>query len=72
LAPSEGTVSTTVGFMQQLSAMGQFLGPPLVAWVAAIAGGWQWTWGVTATLSLAGGVLAHRIGIALKKKDHHG
>jgi len=72
LAPSEGTVSTTVGFMQQLSAMGQFLGPPLVAWVAAIAGGWQWTWAVTATLSLAGGVLARCIGIALKKNDNHG
>jgi MFS transporter, CP family, cyanate transporter len=29
LAPSEGTVSTTVGYMQQLSALGQFAGPPL-------------------------------------------
>ena len=65
LAPSEGTVSTTVGFMQQLSALGQFAGPPLVAWVAASAGGWQWTWAVSATLSLCGAVLAHRIGRAL-------
>ena len=65
LAPSEGTVSTTVGYMQQLSALGQFAGPPLVAWVAARAGGWQWTWAVTATLSLAGVVLAHFIGRAL-------
>ncbi|WP_310627015.1 MFS transporter [Limnohabitans sp.] len=68
LAPSEGTVSTTVGYMQQLSALGQFAGPPLVAWVAASAGGWQWTWAVTATLSLAGAVLAHLIGRALHKK----
>jgi MFS family permease len=65
LAPSEGTVSTTVGYMQQLSALGQFAGPPLVAWVAARAGGWQWTWAVTATLSLVGVVLAHFIGRAL-------
>jgi MFS family permease len=36
LAPSENTLSTTVGFMQQLSALGQFLGPPLVAWVAVM------------------------------------
>jgi CP family cyanate transporter-like MFS transporter len=71
LAPSEGTVSTTVGYMQQLSAMGQFAGPPLVAWVAASAGGWQWTWAVTATLSLAGAVLAHFIGRALHKKEKH-
>jgi len=69
LAPSEGTVSTTVGYMQQLSALGQFAGPPLVAWVAASAGGWQWTWAVTATLSLAGAVLAHFIGRALHKKE---
>jgi cyanate permease len=69
LAPSEGTVSTTVGAMQQLSALGQFAGPPLVAWVAASAGGWQWTWTVTATLSLAGAVLAHWIGRALHKKE---
>jgi CP family cyanate transporter-like MFS transporter len=68
LAPSEGTVSTTVGYMQQLSALGQFAGPPLVAWVAASVGGWQWTWAVTATLSLAGVVLAHFIGRALSIK----
>jgi len=71
LAPSEGTVSTTVGYMQQWSAFGQFAGPPLVAWVAANAGGWQWTWTVTATLSLAGAVLAHFIGRALHKKETH-
>ena len=72
LAPSESTVSTTVGYMQQLSALGQFAGPPLVAWVAASAGGWQWTWAVTATLSMAGVVFAHLIGRALHKKEKHG
>lgn len=65
LAPSENTVSTTVGFMQQLSALGQFLGPPLVAWVAVMAGGWQWTWVVTVSLSAVGVWLAQRIGVAL-------
>ena len=34
LAPDERTVSTTVGWMQQWSAIGQFAGPPLAAWVA--------------------------------------
>ncbi|HEY8706725.1 MAG TPA: MFS transporter, partial [Burkholderiaceae bacterium] len=33
LAPGEGTVSTTVGWMQQWSCFGQVAGPPLVAWV---------------------------------------
>ena len=65
LAPNDATVSTTVGHMQQWSALGQFAGPPLVAWVAAVAGGWHWTWGVTAALSAAGMVLAHFIGRAL-------
>lgn len=54
LAPSDTTVSTTVGFMQQLSALGQFAGPPLVAMVAQAAGGWQWTWLVTGSCSAIG------------------
>ena len=54
VAQSERAVSTTVGWMQQWSALGQFLGPPLVAWVAARAGGWNWTWMVTGACALAG------------------
>lgn len=64
LAPSPDTVSTTVGWIQQWSALGQFAGPPLVAWVAAIAGGWQWTGWVTAVSSGLGlllAVLLHRL-----------
>jgi MFS family permease len=33
LAPGEHTLSSTVGWMQQWSALGQFAGPPLVAWL---------------------------------------
>ena len=69
LAPSEGTVSTTVGYMQQWSALGQFAGPPLVGWVAASVGGWQWTWTVTVALCLAGALLARLIGRALAQKE---
>jgi MFS family permease len=54
LAPGEGTISTTVGWMQQWSAAGQLAGPPLVAWVATRAGGWQWSWVVTCGCALAG------------------
>jgi MFS transporter, CP family, cyanate transporter len=63
-APGEDTVSTTVGWMQQWSALGQFLGPPAVAWVAAKAGGWQWSWLVTAGCATCGLLLAawaHRL-----------
>lgn len=58
VAPGEDTVSTTVGWMQQLSAFGQFAGPPTVAWLAARAGGWHWTGLATGTASLAGLALA--------------
>lgn len=61
LAPTEDTVSTTVGWMQQLSALGQFLGPPLVAGLATQVGGWHWTWLATGGCSLLGMVIAWRL-----------
>lgn len=54
LAPDRDTVSTTVGWMQQLSALGQFVGPPAVAWLAVQVGGWQLTWLATGACSLLG------------------
>jgi MFS family permease len=62
VAPGESAVSTTVGWVQQWSAMGQLAGAPLVAFVATAVGGWHWTWAVTGTCSLAGWVLATAIG----------
>ena len=61
LAPSTDTVSTTVGWMQQWSAFGQFAGPPLVAWVAAQAGGWQLTGWITSVCCVTGILLAWQI-----------
>ena len=61
LAPGADTVSTTVGWMQQWSALGQFAGPPLVAWVAVLAGGWQWTGWVSVVCCCIGGLLAWQI-----------
>jgi MFS family permease len=58
LAPSAQTVSTTVGWVQQLSSLGQFVGPPLVAWVASRAGGWHLTWVFNLACGVAGMVLA--------------
>ncbi len=68
LAPGEDTVSTTVGWMQQFSALGQFIGPPLVAWVATQAGGWQSTWWVTGTSSVLGLLLAGRLQAAWRQR----
>jgi MFS family permease len=61
LAPGADTVSTTVGWIQQWSALGQFAGPPLVAWVAVRAGGWQLTGWVTSACCVAGLGLAWQI-----------
>jgi len=61
LAPDTETVSTTVGWMQQWSSLGQFLGPPAVAWLAVRAGGWQWTGWLTGASSLLGLWLAWRL-----------
>jgi len=67
-APTPRTVSTTVGWMQQLSAAGQFAGPPIVAWVASMAGGWQLTWTVTGSASLIGIGLAAMIGAVDRRR----
>ena len=59
LAPSAQTVSTTVGWVQQLSSLGQFAGPPLVAWLVARQGGsWAPTGWFTASCCLSGLVLS--------------
>jgi CP family cyanate transporter-like MFS transporter len=57
VAPGEHAVASTVGFMQQWSAAGQFAGPPLVAAVAVAAGGWRYT-GVATALFAALGLVA--------------
>jgi cyanate permease len=58
VAPGTATISTTVGWMQQWSSFGQFAGPPLVAWVAMLVGGWEWSGAVTGALAAAGLALA--------------
>jgi CP family cyanate transporter-like MFS transporter len=67
LAPNERTVSTTVGWMQQWSSLGQFVGPPVVAWLASRVGGWQWSWLVTGGCAAAGLVLARRISMLMHR-----
>jgi MFS transporter, CP family, cyanate transporter len=54
LAPSPATQGSTVGWLQQWSSLGQFVGPPAVAAVASAVGGWHATWAVTGLASAAG------------------
>lgn len=68
LAPSESTVSTTVGWMQQWSSIGQFAGPPLVAYVASAVGGWQWSGAVTGACAMVGLLLTLLIAGALQER----
>ena len=57
-APNASTVSTTAGLMQQGSALGQFVTPPIIALVVSSAGSWSVTWLVTGVMALANIVLA--------------
>ena len=57
-APDASTVSTTTGLMQQGSALGQFLTPPLIALVVSSSGSWSATWMVTGALAAGNVVLA--------------
>ena len=58
LAPGEQQVAATVGWVQQLSALGQFVGPPVAAALAARAGGWQLTPLFTVGCCAGGALLA--------------
>lgn len=58
LAPGEQQVAATVGWVQQLSALGQFVGPPVTAALAARAGGWELTPLFTVGCCVGGAFLA--------------
>jgi len=68
LAPSTETTSTSIGWMQQMSAAGQFAGPPAVAWVATLAGGWASTWIFTGICALIGIGMTLRLGAKLRAR----
>lgn len=68
LAPSERTVGSTVGWMQQGSSTGQMLLPPLAGWLAQRVGGWHWTWALTGACALIGLLLTWAIGRQLRRQ----
>ena len=51
-APTPAAISTTTGMMQQGSSLGQFLLPPIVAWVVSVSGGWSLAWTATGLLAV--------------------
>lgn len=69
-APSTQTLSTTIGWMQQLSALGQFCGPPVVAWVAQLAGSWSYAWCVTGACSVIGLALTWGLARSIESQQH--
>jgi MFS family permease len=71
LAPGEQQVAATVGWVQQLSALGQFIGPPAAAALAARAGGWQLTPLLTVGCCVGGVVLAVLLQGKLKAQSQH-
>lgn len=67
VAPTPQAVPASVGWLLQWSFIGQFAGPPLVAWVAQMQGGWEHTWWVTGGACGVGCVLAFQ----LRPADKH-
>lgn len=64
-APDPRAVSTTVGWMQQGSGMGQALSLPLIALLAQWHGNWSLTW---VAISACAGVVAS-VGLAMRRYD---
>lgn len=61
LAPSDQAVSTSLGWTTQLSMMGQFVAPPVAAWLADTHGSWELTWLLNAAACVLGLWLVLRI-----------
>jgi len=53
-APSDDTASTALGWTTQMSMLGQFCMPPVVAALATAHGGWGLSWVVTGALCFVG------------------
>ena len=57
-APSPALVGTTTGLIMQGSNLGQSIGPPAVATLAAATGGWTWSPAVLLAAAAVGSALA--------------
>lgn len=58
VAPRDGSPAAVLGLMQHIYNAANFVGPILLATIAAAVGGWQMSWVVTVIASVIGLVLA--------------
>lgn len=73
LAPEGGSAAGVFGLMQQLYTAGNFVGPTLLAWLAAQAGGWHTSWWLSAVAGALGILLIllfseRRLGFSLRDR----
>lgn len=68
-APHPMAISTTVGLILQLSAISQFMLPPLVAWVVTQTASWAWVSVMMALFSCFGLLLCHHLYQWVSKKQ---
>lgn len=57
VTPSQGSMTASMGLMQQIFNLGNFAGPPLLAWMVTLAGGWHATWWLCLAASAWGAAL---------------
>lgn len=58
-APAPDAMSSTVGWIQQWTSLGQFSGPPLLALTVSWYGSWDISWLVTGCLAMLGLAMTH-------------
>ena len=68
-SPNPKSNSIAVGWVMQWSAIGQFSGPPLLAYLAIQMNSWNYSWWITSTASLAGIYLAFLMSHQYNKKQ---
>lgn len=66
VAPHPQAVATTIGWVQQCSALGQFFGPPVVAAIATASGGWHFSAVATVAATLLALCLIPALGRAAR------
>lgn len=67
-APTLKSSSASVGWVMQWSAIGQFSGPPLLAYLASQMHSWNYSWWITSSASLIGICLSYFLSHQYDKK----
>lgn len=68
MAPDKESIPSTVGWAQQFSSAGQFIGPLLIAIMTNDAGDWYWIWVITGTASVFGMASAQAIRFEMNRR----